>query len=366
MTTALSFVLPIGLEATEPPEARGIARDEVRLLVASPEGLADRTFVDLPTLLEPGDLLVVNTSATLPAALPVDGGALLLHLGTVLPGGLWLVELRLPAGEGSLPHADGWPGRRLRLPGGGSADLLAPYPATAPAAPVRLWYAVLDLPRDLLSYLGEHGRPIRYGYATQAWPLAAYQTIYADTPGSAEMPSAGRAFTARVLVALAARGVGVARLVLHTGVSSQEEDELPYPEWYRVPLATADQVNAARASGRRVIAVGTTVARALETVTDETGRTHPGAGWTELVITPERGVRAIDGILTGWHPPAASHLALLESVAARDPADRDLLRASYEHALAEGYRWHEFGDLHLLLPSLRKRGGRGETPAAAC
>ncbi|MGH8934145.1 MAG: S-adenosylmethionine:tRNA ribosyltransferase-isomerase [Egibacteraceae bacterium] len=339
----LRFTLPEGLEASEPPEERGLARYEVRLLVAD-ETLTDRTFLDLPEILEPGDLLVVNTSATLPAAIPADGGNLLVHLGTQLPGGLWLVELRLPAGAGSLSYFNGRSGQHLTLPDGGTAHLLAPYPI-ATQAPARLWYAALHVEEDLHLYLGRHGHPIRYGYARQAWPLAAYQTVYADEPGSAEMPSAGRPFSARVLDSLARRGIAIARLVLHTGVSSQEENEPPYPEPYRVPAATADDVNAARHSGRRVIAVGTTVARALESVADETGRAHPGAGWTDLVITPQRGVRVISGILSGWHPPGASHLALLEAI-----AGPDLLARSYHHALSEGYRWHEFGDLHLVLP----------------
>jgi S-adenosylmethionine:tRNA ribosyltransferase-isomerase len=347
---ALDFVLPEELEATEPPEARGLARDEVRLLVASGSRLLEGSFQDLPGFLDPGDLLVVNTSATLPAAVATVDGALLVHLGTRLPGGLWLVELRVPSGAGSLPFSEGQAGQRVTLPAGGGVDLLAPYPAENRHGLRRLWYAAVRLPGGPLGYLAAYGQPIRYGYAARAWPLDAYQTVYADEPGSAEMPSAGRAFSIRVLDALAARGVKVARLVLHTGVSSQEAGEPPYPEPYRVPLVTANQVNATRGAGRRVIAVGTTVARALETVADETGRAHPGSGWTDLVITPDRGVRLLDGILTGWHPPRASHLALLEAV-----AGRDLLARSYQTAISAGYHWHEFGDLHLIL-SLSERG----------
>ena len=335
------------LEATEPAEACGLERDQVRLLVATPEALADRSFRDLPDVLSPGDLLVVNTSATLPAAVPADGGTLRVHLSTRLPNRRWIVELRLPTGVGSAPYGDARLGQRLTLPDGGAVDLVAAY------APPRLWEAEVHLPGGVLAYLARHGRPIRYGYVTREWPLAAYQTVYADEPGSAEMPSAGRPFTTRVLDALGARGIGVARLVLHCGVSSQEEGEPPYPEPYRVPPETAAQVNAAR----RVIAVGTTVARALETVADDHGRVHPGEGWTNLVITPERGVRALDGILSGLHAPGASHLALLEAVA----GSRDLLDRSYAHALAHGYRWHEFGDVHLLIgaiaPPARRAAG---------
>jgi S-adenosylmethionine:tRNA ribosyltransferase-isomerase len=193
----------------------------------------------------------------------------------------------------------------------------------------------------LESYLAAYGAPIRYAHEPRARPLADHQTIFASEPGSAEMPSAGRPFTRRAIAALRARGVGIARLVLHTGVSSLERGERPYPERYRVPAATAARVNAAR----RVIAVGTTVVRALETVADERGTVHPGEGWTSLTVTPERGVRVVSGLLTGWHEPDASHLLMLEAI-----AGRELVERSYGAALAHGYRWHEFGDSHLLLP----------------
>jgi S-adenosylmethionine:tRNA ribosyltransferase-isomerase len=137
----------------------------------------------------------------------------------------------------------------------------------------------------------------------------------------------------------------VTPLVLHTGVASLEADELPYPEHVIVSEATAERVNATRAAGGRVVAIGTTVVRALESAGDECGVVHALDGWTDLVITPERGVRVVDGLLTGWHEPEASHLLLLEAV-----AGRALLERSYAASLSEGYRWHEFGDVHLILP----------------
>ncbi len=142
-----------------------------------------------------------------------------------------------------------------------------------------------------------------------------------------------------------AKGVGVAPLVLHTGVASLEADEVPYPERMQVPESTAVWVNAARSRGHRVIAVGTTVVRALETSVGDDGIVRPYDGWTDLVISPERGVRVVDGMLTGWHEPASSHLMMLEAI-----AGRELLRRSYDAALAQRYRWHEFGDTHLILP----------------
>ncbi|HEY6890728.1 MAG TPA: S-adenosylmethionine:tRNA ribosyltransferase-isomerase [Solirubrobacter sp.] len=329
--TALQFELPASLEAAEPPPVR----DEVRLMVAQQgRPLVHARFLDLPTHLTPGDLLVVNDSATLPAALPAlraDGGAVDLHLSTPDPTNpdRWVVEVR---NDGHRARARA---ERLTLPAGGSARLIAPY-----LSPNRLWIAQLDLPEPLLAYLDHHGAPIRYAHEPTERPLEDHQTIFATKPGSAEMPSAGRPFTKRALTALRERGIGVQRITLHTGVSSQERGERPYPERFQVSAHTAARVNDAR----RVIAVGTTVVRALESAADDTGRVHAKDGWTNLTVTPERGVRAVDGLLTGWHEPEASHLLMLEAF-----AGRTLLERSYAAALQHGYHWHEFGDLHLLL-----------------
>jgi S-adenosylmethionine:tRNA ribosyltransferase-isomerase len=344
---ALEFELPAALEAHEPPEARGLARDEVRLLVAERGSgrLSHARFRDLPQFLAPGDVVVVNTSATLPSALPAwraDGTELELRLSTPAPElagrDWWIVEGRTADGTSSYRGLGA--GESIALPGDGRAELAAPF-----ASGTRLWLARLVLGEALETYLARYGRPIRYGYVPREWPLRAYQTVYASEPGSAEMPSAGRPFSTRLIAALAARGVHFAPLTLHTGVSSPEADEPPYPERYRVLPETAAIVNAARAWGGRVIAVGTTVVRALETVADDDGRVRPGSGWTEVVVTPERGLRAVDGLVTGWHEPRASHLRLLEAV-----AGRELLEHSYRAALRCGYRWHEFGDIHLILP----------------
>lgn len=342
MKPALAFELPERLEAHEPPEARGLARDEVRMLVAARTSgeLTDARFRDLPDVLAPGDAVVVNSSATLPAALPAerpDGRAIRLHLSTPVPGkaGHWVVELRC----GDTPCRSGRP-ETLVLPAGGTAHLLAPYLSGR-----RLWVARLDLPRPLAPYLGEHGEPIRYRYVSRPLPLDDYQTVFACEAGSAEMPSAGRPFSPRVLAALLARGITIAPVVLHTGVSSLEEGEAPYPERYRVPNATARMIASTRNRGGRVIAVGTTVVRALETAARPGGRVSAAEGWTDLVVTSERPPRVVDGLLTGWHEPGASHLLLLEAVGGRELIDR-----SYRAALARAYLWHEFGDVHLILP----------------
>jgi S-adenosylmethionine:tRNA ribosyltransferase-isomerase len=342
LSAQAAFELPARLEAHDAPEDRGLARDDVRMLVARGDGhLTHARARDLPDFLAPGDLLVINTSRTLPAALPArrDGTDLELRLSTPLPGARddrWVVELR----AGDEPFGDGHAGDVLDLPGGARAHLEAPY-----LAGPRLWAARLQLPEPLLAYLGRHGAPIRYRYVPEAHPLAAYQTAYAIEPGSAEMPSAGRPLTPEVLTALVAKGVLVAPLVLHTGVSSPERGERPYPERYRLPAATARLVEATRGWGGRVVAVGTTVVRALETAARPDGTIEPGEGWTALVVTPERGVRAVDGLLTGWHEPEASHLDMLEAV-----AGRRLIYRSYSAALQAGYLWHEFGDVHLILP----------------
>jgi S-adenosylmethionine:tRNA ribosyltransferase-isomerase len=333
--------LPDRLEAHEPPEARGTGRDDVALLVATRhEGaLVHARFRDLPRFLRAGDVLVVNTSATLPAAVDarLDGRLLELRLSTPADGGAWVVELRTENGR---PFRRPPSGARLELPGGAGAELLARY-----AGSERLAVARLDLDSPLDDYLHRYGRPIRYGYVPQQWPLEAYQTVFAREPGSAEMPSAGRPFTAEVVTELVARGVLFAPLTLHTGVSSPELGEPPYPERYRVPDATARLVNAARGWGGRVVAVGTTAVRALETVAAPDGTVAAGGGWTNLVVTPERGLRTVDGLLTGWHEPESSHLLLLEAV-----AGADVLRSSYRAARKRGYLWHEFGDSHLILP----------------
>jgi S-adenosylmethionine:tRNA ribosyltransferase-isomerase len=344
MADRLSFELPPDLEAREPPEARGLTRDAVRMLVAerSTGRLTHSTFVLLPTFLEPGDLVVVNTSGVIPAAISTvasDGTPVVIHLSTRLDDGTWVVELRRPDGEATRRWSGPAP-RQFVLGPDACLQLVRPYLDSD-----RLWVASLTLPQPELTWLAVHGQPIRYRYVTHPWPLSSYQNVYATEPGSAEMPSAGRPFTPEVITRLVAKGIGVSPIVLHTGVASLEADELPYPERLRVPTATAVRVNETRETGGRVIAIGTTVVRGLETAVDSAGRARPFDGWTDLVITPERGVRVVDGLLTGWHEPEASHLLMLEAV-----AGRELLERSYEASLVEKYLWHEFGDVHLILP----------------
>ena len=332
----VDFALPAELEAHDPPEARGLARDGVRLLVSrrATEEVSHGAFRDLPGLLLPGDLVVVNDTGTLPAQVRAGRG-LAVHFSTALPDGAWLVELRVIKDKISRPNGTGFPAQVIDLPGGAALTLQS-------RATARLWRARLSV--AVVPYLLRYGIPIRYSYVSRDWPLAAYQTVFSRKPGSAEMPSASRPFTPPVVTDLAARGVLIAPLTLHAGVSSLEADEDPYPEPYDVPPVTARLVNHVRAHGGRVIAAGTTVVRALETAFDS-GLVAPSAGWTSHVVTPETGVRAVDGLLTGLHEPRSSHLRMLAAF-----AGPDLLARCYAEAIGSGYLWHEFGDVHLLLP----------------
>jgi S-adenosylmethionine:tRNA ribosyltransferase-isomerase len=349
-----NFDLPPELEASEPPEARGLQRDQVRLMIsnAADDAIIITQFRDLPLFLREGDLVVINTSATLNAALHAwrsDGTPVELHLSTHLPPDVWSLELRQKNGNSTRPFYTASAGEKLTLEGGASVTLLTPYRhdqrnSSTNGSKVRLWLSDLEVPLPVDDYLDKYGFPIRYKYVPQPWPLSYYQTIYADEPGSAEMPSAGRAFTPELIARLVSQGVQLAPLILHTGVASLEHDEPPYMEYYRIPETTAAAVNATRQAGGRVLAVGTTVVRALETVADHHGCVHPGEGWTELVITPERGVFSVDGLLTGLHEPRSSHLAMLSALVGRRH-----LQICYRRALEEKLLWHEFGDLHLIL-----------------
>ena len=350
-TAGTKFALPPEREAARPPEARGLARDEVRLLVAETGGISHRTFRELPELLHPGDLLVVNLSATLPAAVDITrrGLGATVHVSTQLDDGHWVIEVRRSDAKG--PVDDLSVGEVLRLPGAQRLRVVAPHPE----GQTRLWRTAPMPVGSTVEYLARHGRPIRYPYVSGEWPLSAVQSVFASEPGSAEMPSAGRPFTEGLLVDLITRGVAVAPLVLHTGVSSQDANEPPQPEPFTVPAATARLVNSTRAAGRRVVAVGTTVVRALETAADRSGDVHATTGWTSLVLGPDRPARTVTGLVTGLHAPEASHLLLLEAV-----VGARLVSAAYDAATGiddgRGYLWHEFGDSSLFLPFFTPRG----------
>jgi S-adenosylmethionine:tRNA ribosyltransferase-isomerase len=401
-----AWSVPEELSARVPAERRGpgLGRDAVRLLVSRGTEVTHHAFPELPGLLRAGDLLLVNTSPTLAAAADGRLGSdrVVVHFSTRGEDGRWAVELRAPDGRGTTrPRAGGPAGAVVELAEGVRLVLEEPLAAGSE----RLWWARAVAPWardgrvrggnalgggahdgdatgadatgtdardggaadadardggaagrvvrpsevvDVPGLLRRHGRPIRYAYTERDQPLSAYQTVFAlpgaDGAGSAEMPSAARPFTPRLVAELVSRGVQFAPLTLHTGVASAEAHEPPYPERFAVPEASARLVNAARAGGGRVVAVGTTAVRAVESAAGADGIVRACAGWTDLVVTPGRGVRVVDGLLTGLHEPEASHLLMLEAVAGREAVER-----GYEEALAGRYLWHEFGDVHLLL-----------------
>lgn len=336
--------------ATAPAEERGLARDGVRLLAATPAGLTHARFSDLPRFLSPGDLLVVNTSATIAAAIDgrrASGQPVAVHVSGSLEDGTWLAELREPAPRRGRVQ-DAGAGETIALPAGVSLTLLRRYPD---ASSTRMWVSSAAVEGGFGAFLARHGRPIRYSYLPGPWPLAAYQTVFARSPGSAEMPSAARPFTPELVTSLVAAGVVLAPVTLHAGVASLEAGEPPLPERFAVPEPTAQLVSLTRAAGRRVVAVGTSSTRALESAAGPGGNVRAAQGWTSLVLGPDRPARVVTGLITGWHDEGASHLALLDAV-----AGPDLVRAAYRAAESAGYLWHEFGDSCLLLPGPGKRG----------
>jgi S-adenosylmethionine:tRNA ribosyltransferase-isomerase len=327
--------VPRLLEAVAPPERRGIARDEVRMLVTDRRKHTHihARFLRLAEFLRAGDLLIVNDSATLPAALDArreNGASIPLHVSSKIDERLWTVE----------PRGTVLSGEELQLAGGATVVPIAPVEPQHP----RLWYAWFDLPLPMNDYLLRFGRPITYGYVSEHFPLAEYQTMFAKEYGSSEMPSAARPFTPRVLAALYERGVELAPITLHCGVASFEAPERPATERYTVSHQTARAVNRAKAESRRVIAVGTTALRALESAAHDEDRVVASSGWTDLVIEPGYRPKAVDALLTGFHDTAATHQWILRAFL--DAAD---LSSAYTEAAECGYYQHEFGDIHLIV-----------------
>ena len=341
------FDLPTELCAVEPPEQRGLARDQVRLLVAQAAHNSHARFADLPCFLSAGDLLVVNTSAALAADVTgqwADGRDIAVRFSAMVADGTWLIDLL--ASSNATPVHDPAVGDRIALPAGATVTLLGAH-AVGGSARTRLWRADVENDGSLEAYLARHGGP-SYASVRGRWPISAYRTVFGRDPGSAEMPSAGRPFTADLVASLVSAGVGVVPVTLHTAATDPDR-QVPCPEWFQVPEATARLVNVTKAWGGRVVAVGTTAARALETVACPDGRVVAATGWTDLVLGPHRQARVIDGLITGWHPPGASHLLMLEAV-----AGADLVAGAYREALSARYLWDGFGDSCLFLPPRRR------------
>jgi S-adenosylmethionine:tRNA ribosyltransferase-isomerase len=336
-TAAHSFRLPAQLLASSPPERRGIARDQVRLLVLerSSGRIHHAVFTEIGKFLNPGDLLVFNNSRTLPAVLNGTDAKNQEHvevrLAEHLPDDSWyalIVSKQLPG--------------KIVFNGRIFAEVLDPHPWND-----SVWRIRFSINGNaLLNELYRMGEPVRYEYVAQPWDLRYYQTVYALQPGSAEMPSAGRAFTWRMLFELKSAGIEIASVTLHTGLSFYLKEVMEpenSEEEFFVTESSAEKINRAIAQSRRVIAVGTSVVRALETAANngDVQRTHD---YTKLKITADSHLKIVNSLLTGFHEPEASHLDLLSAFL---PASTIL--KEYEQALAAGYLWHEFGDLNLIL-----------------
>jgi S-adenosylmethionine:tRNA ribosyltransferase-isomerase len=340
----VQFVLPPELEAHVPVELRGLRRDDVRLMAlprAAGEPIHTR-FDALGEFLRAGDLLVVNDSRTLPGLLRArdeHGAPVEVRLAHRRAEDLW--DALLLNGRTHIGRA----GMRLDF----GQELHARVLARRPDLPF-LWRVQFDVCcGSLLDLIYRLGEPVRYSYVETALPLDLYQTVYAKSPGSVEMPSAGRPFTWELLLKLKRRGIGFASLSLHTGLSSTRDDVVDarhpnYDEEFEVPAATAQQVNETHARSGRVIAVGTTVVRALETAARADGSVAAARGWTRLRIHQDTRLRVVDGLLTGLHEPQASHLDLLSAF-----VEPKRLERAYQECITRGYLWHEFGDMNLIL-----------------
>ncbi|BDS09517.1 S-adenosylmethionine:tRNA ribosyltransferase-isomerase [Aureispira anguillae] len=342
----IEFDLPKHLACPKPTEQRNIARDGVRLLVTNNkmEHYHD-TFSELENYLEAGDVLVVNTSATLPSAFELtlpNGKPAKLHLSTKLNAKDWLVEIRAILGTKTIRWKEGQEGMQFKLPNGANLVLKKRFYKNQQF--LDLWIAELQMEENEMDYMQTYGQPIKYTQLDNPFPMDYYQTFFSYHPGSAEMPSAGRGFTSELVSRLAKKGVLFVPILLHTGISSLEENEKPYPEYMEISPLAALLINKAKEEGRRVIAVGTTAIRAIESAAKESGRVAEFRGNTELFIHESYRMKVTDGLLTGFHEPKASHLNILQALVGYQH-----LKMAYEKAIEANYFWHQFGDLHLIL-----------------
>lgn len=342
------------MRAGTDPRYRGEA---VRLLSVdtAAEAIAATTIGALPGLLAPGDVVVVNDAATLPASLPARteaGDPLELRLVEPRGDGRWLAVLfgagdwRTDTDARPAPPPLS-PGDRLRVGGGGELALTATVVEPSPLSPRLVTLAFDRRGGQLWAALYRLGRPVQYAYQPAALPLAAVQTGFAGRPWAAEMPSAGRPLSASVLASLRRAGVGVAALTHAAGLSATGDPELdralPLPERYDIPAATVAAIERARAAGGRVVAVGTTVVRALEGCVAERGGLRAGPGRTALVLSAATRPRLVDAVISGVHPPGESHFRLLCAFAAEA-----LLARAWARAEAAGFVRHELGDAVLV------------------
>lgn len=334
---AWDFDLPDGHIARYAVEPRDAARLLVLPLDGSPR--SDRQVSDLPELLRAGDLLVANNTRVMPARLRAHrstGGAVEIFL--LSPEGEEVSCLLRPARRLTV-------GEVLTLDGGGTATLLA-RPDDDGVARVRLDVGAAEL----MARSGEMPLPPYLGRASEEGDRTRYQTVFAGPVGSAAAPTAGLHFTDALLARLAARGVGFATVTLHVGIGTFRklhpedlERGLLHPEPWTVPQATADAIAATKAAGGRVIAVGTTSTRVLESAVDADGVVRAGMGVTRLFVRPPYTFRVIDGMLTNFHLPKSSLLMLVGAL-----GGQERVLEAYRHAVSSGYRFFSYGDAMLL------------------
>lgn len=342
----IQFDLPAHLSCPKPTEERKLRRDEVRLLVTDKACQTEHTtFNHLPSFLNSGDVLVVNTSATIASALPVllpGGQEGRLHISTKLTDEKRLIEVREVRGNKTIRWKQGAAGMVLQLAPDATVTLKQKFYNNNQW--LHLWIADFKTDQSLKTWQAANAKPIQYEKLDRQYPLSYYQTFFSFHPGSAEMPSAGRGFTPELVEMLLKKGVVLAPVLLHTGVSSLEENETPYPEYMEINPVSAAIINAAKSQARRVIAVGTTCVRAVETAVNNEGLVMPYRGNTELFINRGYSMKIVDGLLTGFHEPKASHLNILQSIGGFEQID-----IAYQQAIKAGYYWHQFGDLHLIF-----------------
>jgi S-adenosylmethionine:tRNA ribosyltransferase-isomerase len=342
-TNAMKFYLPDELNATMPPERRGIRRDRVRMMVINKEnGSTEHThFHHLADYLNKGDLIILNASRTVPAVLKgrwKNGEAekeIEIRLAHRKSENIWEA---LIVGETLVK------GEKIYFSSVFNATIIHVDPE-GPFVTLQFNLCCSDLYNQIYSL----GQPVRYEYIEHPWELDYYQTVFASSPGSVEMPSAGRAFSWELLFQLQKKGVQIAYIQLHTGLSYLLDDKWHIGprenyEEYHIPEETVVAIQKTKKAGGRVIAVGTTVVRTLETAALEDGNIKAHSGWTNLYIKQDTELKIADGLITGLHEPEASHLDLLSAF-----VEQPFLYKAYQEAIEKKYLWHEFGDMNLIL-----------------
>jgi S-adenosylmethionine:tRNA ribosyltransferase-isomerase len=340
----LDYELPFHLAAREPPEVNGRSRDSSRLLVMKrkTQEIEHSYFYDVGNYLCTGDLLVLNDTRCINSVLPgklETGGKIEVLLCTPKDNDTWNCQL--------LP--DGINARVGQTIDFGDGELRAKIVDKSSEFD---WLFVIRFSpvNDFEAKCNKIGRPVLSPYISKIWDVKYYNTVYAKKFGSAEMPAAGRHFTNELLEKLARQGIQHVFVTLHTGLSSISvkeenfEDHKMYEEPYEITEDTANIINKVKNSGGKIVAVGTTVTRVLETVANNKGKVKPEKGYTRLYIYPGYKWKIVDALITNFHPPRSSRIALAAAF-----TGKDLLMRGYKEAIERGYKFYEFGDTTLTI-----------------